>query len=91
MQANVFFWLFSMIWGWLPDVARAIIRTYIRHLTMWRHTVMTSFRIHSDMQPRGDQPEAIDAIVRGLRDGMPAQTLLGVTGSGKTFTMAHVI
>ncbi len=52
---------------------------------------MTQFRIHSDMKPRGDQPEAIAKIVRGLGEGIPAQTLLGVTGSGKTFTMAHVI
>ena len=52
---------------------------------------MPDFRISSDMQPRGDQPEAIDALTRGLEDGLAAQTLLGVTGSGKTFTMAHVI
>lgn len=52
---------------------------------------MTAFRIDSDMTPRGDQPEAINTLVRGLTDGLAAQTLLGVTGSGKTFTMAHVI
>lgn len=52
---------------------------------------MNQFKIVSDMVPRGDQPQAIDALVRGLNDGLPAQTLLGVTGSGKTFTMAHVI
>jgi excinuclease ABC subunit B len=52
---------------------------------------MAAFRIDSDMKPRGDQPEAIDALVRGLQDGLAAQTLLGVTGSGKTFTMAQVI
>ena len=49
------------------------------------------FRIASDMKPMGDQPEAIDRIVRGIRDGLTAQTLLGVTGSGKTFTMANII
>lgn len=52
---------------------------------------MSAFKIVSDMQPRGDQPKAINALVNGLNQGMPAQTLLGVTGSGKTFTMAHVI
>ncbi len=52
---------------------------------------MRLFQIRSDMQPRGDQPQAIDNLVRGLEDGLAAQTLLGVTGSGKTFTMANVI
>jgi excinuclease ABC subunit B len=52
---------------------------------------MPDFRISSDMQPRGDQPQAIDALVQGLGDGLAAQTLMGVTGSGKTFTMANVI
>lgn len=52
---------------------------------------MPAFCISSDMKPRGDQPEAIDRLVRGLKDGLAAQTLLGVTGSGKTFTIAHVI
>jgi excinuclease ABC subunit B len=47
-------------------------------------------RLKSDFRPAGDQPAAIDAIVRGFRDGRDAQTLLGVTGSGKTFTVAHV-
>ena len=49
------------------------------------------FRLESPMQPAGDQPAAIEALVAGLGDGLAAQTLLGVTGSGKTFTMAHVI
>ena len=52
---------------------------------------MAEFRIHSDMIPRGDQPAAIETLVDGLAKGMDCQTLLGVTGSGKTFTMAHVI
>ena len=50
-----------------------------------------SFRLGVDYQPRGDQAPAIDALVRGLRDGEQHQVLLGVTGSGKTFTMAKVI
>ena len=49
------------------------------------------FRLHSDYQPTGDQPEAIEALTEGFRSGNQAQTLLGVTGSGKTFTMANII
>ena len=49
------------------------------------------FRLHSEYQPTGDQPEAIEALVRGFREGNQAETLLGVTGSGKTFTMANII
>ena len=49
------------------------------------------FKLHSEFKPSGDQPEAIDSLVRGIKDGMRAQTLLGVTGSGKTFTMANII
>ena len=51
----------------------------------------TKFKLASDYEPRGDQPEAISQIVRGLTDGDRHQVLLGVTGSGKTFTMAKVI
>ncbi len=50
-----------------------------------------SFRITSEYQPTGDQPKAIEQLVEGLLVGEPAQTLLGVTGSGKTFTVANVI
>ena len=49
------------------------------------------FKLHAPYSPTGDQPEAIRALTRGIREGMPAQVLLGVTGSGKTFTMASVI
>lgn len=49
------------------------------------------FILHSEYQPTGDQPEAIRQLVEGLNQGVPFQTLLGVTGSGKTFTMANVI
>jgi excinuclease ABC subunit B len=49
------------------------------------------FSLRSPLQPTGDQPRAIDFLARGVREGVPEQTLLGVTGSGKTFTMAHVI
>lgn len=49
------------------------------------------FKLVSDFQPTGDQPEAITQLVEGLNNGVPYQTLLGVTGSGKTFTIANVI
>ncbi|HAH58173.1 MAG TPA: excinuclease ABC subunit B, partial [Bacteroidales bacterium] len=49
------------------------------------------FKLISDFQPTGDQPEAIQQLEEGLRRGDPAQVLLGVTGSGKTFTIANVI
>lgn len=52
---------------------------------------MPVFKLHSTYQPAGDQPQAIASLVRGLREGKRSQTLLGVTGSGKTFTMANVI
>ncbi len=50
-----------------------------------------AFKLNSEFQPTGDQPDAIAKLVAGVRAGMKAQTLLGVTGSGKTFTMANVI
>jgi len=51
----------------------------------------SGFRLRSDFQPKGDQPRAIAALCKGLEDGVPCQTLLGITGSGKTFTVANVI
>ncbi len=52
---------------------------------------MTEFKLVSDFIPRGDQPHAIEMISAGLTEGVKDQVLLGVTGSGKTFTMAHVV
>lgn len=52
---------------------------------------MDHFELHSPFQPTGDQPQAIEALVNGFKEGNQFQTLLGVTGSGKTFTMANVI
>ena len=52
---------------------------------------MDYFKLHSEYQPTGDQPHAIDELVKGFREGNQFETLLGVTGSGKTFTMANVI
>ena len=50
-----------------------------------------NFKLHSKYQPTGDQPQAIDTLMHGLEEGRRQQTLLGVTGSGKTFTMANII
>src|SRR6185369_3155729 len=52
---------------------------------------MPEFQLVSEFQPAGDQPRAIDALIRGIEAGKRDQVLLGVTGSGKTFTMANVI
>ena len=52
---------------------------------------MDKFVLHSEYQPTGDQPQAIEALVKGFQEGNQFQTLLGVTGSGKTFTMANII
>ena len=52
---------------------------------------MPNFKIVSDLQPTGDQPTAIAELVEGIKEGEKMQTLLGVTGSGKTFTMAHIV
>ena len=51
----------------------------------------SQFKLHSEYQPTGDQPQAIAELVEGFRQGNQFETLLGVTGSGKTFTMANVI
>ncbi|MBE2896222.1 excinuclease ABC subunit B [Pasteurellaceae bacterium HPA106] len=55
------------------------------------HQKAKPFKLHSDFAPSGDQPQAIEKIIEGLENGLAHQTLLGVTGSGKTFTMANVI
>ncbi len=54
-------------------------------------TAQNIFKLHSEYKPTGDQPQAIEALVKGFKEGNQFQTLLGVTGSGKTFTMANVI
>ncbi|MBQ6856367.1 MAG: excinuclease ABC subunit UvrB [Lachnospiraceae bacterium] len=53
--------------------------------------MMDKFELHSEYKPTGDQPQAIEKLVKGFKEGNQFQTLLGVTGSGKTFTMANVI
>ena len=50
----------------------------------------TNFQIETEFEPAGDQPTAIKSLVDGLNDGLMHQTLLGVTGSGKTFTIANI-
>ena len=52
---------------------------------------MDHFKLHSEYQPTGNQPQAIEKLVKGFKEGNQAQTLLGVTRSGKTFTMANII
>ena len=52
---------------------------------------MSEFSLSSEFQPSGDQPQAIKALVSGLKEDSKNQTLLGITGSGKTFTIANVI
>ena len=49
------------------------------------------FKLHSEYKPTGDQPQAIEKLANGIIEGKKCQTLLGVTGSGKTFTMANII
>src|ERR1700737_2651851 len=58
---------------------------------MLQETLPMNFKLHSNYQPRGDQPAAIDQLYRGVEAGEKHQVLLGVTGSGKTFTMAKLI
>lgn len=58
---------------------------------MQNHFKNRPFELHSPFQPTGDQPQAIEALVRGIQQNAKSQVLLGVTGSGKTFTMANVI
>ena len=52
---------------------------------------MDKFVLHSKYKPTGDQPEAIEKLTKGVESGLTEQVLLGVTGSGKTFTMANII
>ena len=52
---------------------------------------MKQFQLNSPYKPLGDQPKAIESLSKGFLDGKKEQTLLGVTGSGKTFTMANII
>ncbi len=65
---------------------------YYSHLTTPDHPMKsTRLEVHSDYKPAGDQPQAINRLVDGIESGLASQTLLGVTGSGKTYTIANVI
>ena len=68
-------------------LARGIVRWY----SYLVNCTLMDFKLTSEYQPTGDQPQAIVQLVAGIRAGEPAQTLLGVTGSGKTFTVANVV
>src|ERR1051325_6527563 len=63
----------------------------LQHSTVAITLPNSPFRLAELYQPSGDQPEAIEKLIEGIKDGLAFQTLLGVTGSGKTFTMANVI
>lgn len=56
-----------------------------------RRKIMDKFILHSEYKPTGDQSQVLEALVKGFQEGNQCQTLLGVTGSGKTFTMANII
>lgn len=81
-------WIFGMTvrhLGGIEGIADSIVCVSERSI------LMDKFVLHSEYSPTGDQPQAIQALVDGFKEGNQAQTLLGVTGSGKTFTMANVI
>lgn len=71
--------IFLFISKILPNIAKVLCK------------IMNEFELIADYKPTGDQPEAISQLTEGILEGLPAQTLLGVTGSGKTFTMANVV
>ena len=70
-----------------PTVSSQVVQAPVKVLSF----PDSPYRLHQTFAPAGDQPQAIDKLTEGLRDGLAFQTLLGVTGSGKTYTMAHVI
>ena len=69
------------------DLSKALEGAAMEHL----HPSVKRFRLHSEFEPSGDQPAAIDELVKQLEDGQERCILLGVTGSGKTFAMANMI
>tara|TARA_B110000093_G_scaffold146788_1_gene159099 strand:- start:708 stop:2861 length:2154 start_codon:yes stop_codon:yes gene_type:complete len=74
------------------SIAKACIRALrLAHLGFLRFSDLVNFKLNSEYSPQGDQPQAIKALVDSVRAGNKRQTLLGVTGSGKTFTMANMI
>ena len=84
--------------AWLEQESRpffqlCVVRFSVRVLYLCIFIVrkIMDFELVSSYKPTGDQPEAIEALAQGIREGVPYQTLLGVTGSGKTFTVVNVI
>src|SRR5579863_6110288 len=67
------------------------ISSFLRNFPPQFFWFIMDFELVSDYSPTGDQPTAIEALVKGVKDGEKNQILLGVTGSGKTFTMANII
>lgn len=63
----------------------------LKSVEISRGKIMPEFRIHSDFKMTGDQPQAVEKLAKGIMQGKRSQTLMGVTGSGKTFTMANII
>ena len=61
----------------------------ISEIWLKQESIMDHFELHSEYKPTGDQPQAIERLVKGFKEGNQFETLLGVTGSGKTFTMAN--
>src|SRR5262245_42010880 len=80
--------------GWTPKLSN---RPLVRSPVGWYFSLMIhsreerQFQLVSEFKPQGDQPQAIEKLVQGIQKGRKNQVLLGVTGSGKTFTMANVI
>src|SRR5687768_9600040 len=70
---------------------RSLAMFHVKRRRPYNALMANRFRISSEFQPAGDQPQAIDQLVAGFRGSQSFQTLLGVTGSGKTFTMANVV
>ncbi len=85
-----------MVWGVVPRVTRfprrgSCLTEVTRSLAAYSWEYLLVFQLVSPFEPAGDQPQAIEALTRGLLEGRKHQVLMGVTGSGKTFTMAGVI
>ncbi len=79
----------SILFGKHIDKNRAVALQYIEKQRGGKN--MPQFKVHSEFEPMGDQPQAIDILAEGIKNGERSQVLMGVTGSGKTFTMAKLI
>ena len=83
--------------GWNKKLFGDLVKLNCKFVNCGYNRIMTKetedkkFKIKSKFKPTGDQPQAIESLVQGLSDGLRTQVLMGVTGSGKTFTMANII